>query len=353
MRHEPLTASSAIDFARGIPWRLVGGLVILVCFAGAQDYSSIQGQSQETSPGAQDFARRLSELDRRGEHPDVLSNRAALKSFSVEQVESLLDRSNRYIQALAILELGDRKIGRPQSRIQRLFDQGIALPEASRLDARAAWTPEGAVFLAAAQYLAAVSGREFVPNLLARPEAWLIPRELGPAFQQLGSGWISAAIQEAGDDEGRRIAVGQMIGSGATPETVEELREVLRSERTSVWGGALRACERLDLAPCWGALESSLPSHSPREQLTARMAAIRRQRAKPEQLFAAAERVIGQLRGQPPGPLRAELLIELDEFENLASLTGLTVPDGLLRSLREVPSTLPTRLPPDPQPDKR
>ena len=63
-----------------------------------------------SAPGPADpqFQQKISDLGRNGEQLGILNQRAVLKSFSTEQVESLLFQGNRYIRAIAALELKER-----------------------------------------------------------------------------------------------------------------------------------------------------------------------------------------------------------------------------------------------------
>jgi hypothetical protein len=286
-----------------------------------------------------EFRRAMIDLNLWGEDASILSQQSALRPFSQASVASLLLHENRYIKALAISELKERGDKSHRTEISKLFREtslGVndLKPDPQDNDPLA---PDAALTVAAAEYLAAVDKVGFLPILLDRRETWVAPHWFAPAFRQMGQGWIRSALNSC-RDAGRRSGLGFLIRAGATADNVAELQEVLATENSGIWLGAVVACERLDDASCWTALEASLDRHDALDRLTARMAQWRKQRTRPEDLFAAAESVAQLALKEAPGPGRARMWNALDQFVHVTAWTHLTAPRSLTISLRALGS---------------
>jgi hypothetical protein len=287
----------------------------------------------------QRFRRAIADLDQAGEDVGVLVDPRALRDYGADAVGSLLGHRNRYIRALALRELKEQRDSSHRADALGLFG-GTSLDVGDRPpDPRDGepLPPDAAVMAAAAEYLASIDKGAFLPALLGRPETWFAPHWFVPAFRQLGPGWIRASLA-SGLDPAHRTVLGIYIRASATAENIPELQDALESGDPDIWRGALVACERLDQAGCWDAVEASLETRDAVEALEARMAQWRRGRTDRDQLVAAAERVATEARQAQPGPTLARLWNALDEFVRLAASTGTRIPPTLVSRLRSLGS---------------
>jgi hypothetical protein len=297
-------------------------------------------RSPTTQTGAdQHFRRAVADLDRAGEDVGVLADPRALREYGAASVGSLLGHRNRYIRALALRELREQRDTLHRAEALGLFggtslDVGDQPPDPRDGEPL---PPDAAVMAAAAEYLASVDKSAFLPTLLGRAETWFAPHWFVPAFRQLGPGWIRASLA-SGLDPTRRTALGFYIRASATAGNVPELQEALASEDPSIWSGALVACERLDQAGCWDAVEASLETRDTVEVLAARMAQWRRQRTDLAHVFAAAGQAAADAGQVQPGPTLARLWNALDEFVRQAVSTRSPIPPPLVYQLRSLGS---------------
>jgi len=307
-----------------------------------------QARAQARAPGLsrEAHARAITELNRWGEHPRLLSNAQLLRDFSSEQLDQLMDQGNRILQAAAIYEMAHRREATSREKVQRIFDSGIPPQGALPLDSRAARSPDGLRFLAAVEFLAATERNKAIPKILRRPETWQMPREVAVGLRLAGQGWVDAALREA-PDEKRLGAVGAMVAAGATIENAEEVAGILRTREGPPWYGAVVACERMDASVCWQALAASLESKSPGDQLRANMAAFRKGRTTQGRLLENASQVAALATSLPPGPELANSLMLLHEFETLAQLSRITVPEELSARMRQAHQGPTGPMPPD------
>jgi hypothetical protein len=287
----------------------------------------------------QRFRRAIADLDQAGEDVGVLVDPRALRDYGADAVGSLLDHRNRYIRALALRELTEQRDTASRAAALGLFG-ATWLDVADRApDPRDGepLPPDAAVMGAAAEYIASIDKGAFLPTLLGRAETWFAPHWFVPAFRRLGPGWIRASL--ASDlDPSRRATLGLFIRESATADNVPELQDALGSDDPAVWRGALVACERLDQAGCWDAVEASLETRDAVDALEARMAQWRRGRTDRDQLVAAAEQVATEARQAQPGPTLARLWNGLDEFVRLAASTRIPIPRRLVLQLRSLGS---------------
>jgi hypothetical protein len=285
------------------------------------------------------FTRTVAALDRGGEDAGILSEQDSLRPLGHASVGSLLAHRNRYIKALAISELRLRKDTTHRAQIHKMFrDVSVDTNELhSDPHESAPLSPDAAVLVAAAEYLASADKGTFLPSLLDRPEIWLAPHWFVPAVRHLGSGWIRSSLAGCPDPAARSV-LAFLIRAGATVDNVPELQDVLGAGDPAAWPSAVVACERLDDSACWAALDASLDGHDALDQLTARMAEWRKQRVSAEELFAAAQSLVTQALSAPPGPDRARMWNKLDEFVRLAVASSLAIPRSLVTSLRALGS---------------
>jgi len=284
-----------------------------------------------------DFNRKVSQLGRDGETPAILGQRDALRPFSTPQIESLLYQSNRYLQALAIQELRHRGDLGSQEHIRRTW-QGMSLePEDIRFDPHGPVSPDAAVFVASAEYLAASDKQDFIPKLLSRREVWAAPHLFVATFRELGEGWVRPAVAVV-QDERRRAALGYLLSVATTASNREELRQVLESDHSPTWEGAARACEDVDDEVCWEALSASLADRDEAQQLLGRMIQFRKGRATAEQLFSAAEKAARRTAPDESPGVRIKYLRKLIEFMGLSHWKRLSLPPSLITALGQTGS---------------
>jgi hypothetical protein len=268
----------------------------------------------------------VAELNRAGEHVEILERRDALRSLDRNSVGVLLAHENQYIKALAIGELTARHDPALRVAIQRLFSRTFVnvlnrVPDLHDADALPA---DAAVLAASAEYLSAHDGAAFLPVLLSRSEVWSAPHWFVPAFRRLGAGWIRTALASTADPR-RRSALGVLIRASATSENVPELEEALASRDAGLRASGLVACERLDDGRCWTALESSIAAYDTVDRLRARMVQWRRGRASADDLLAAADVVAAEALEELPGPERARMWNALYELLRLSRAGGLEI----------------------------
>ena len=206
--------------------------------------------------------------------------------------------------------------------------------------ARNAPTPNALLLASTAEYLAAIDKQQFLPVLMARHETWIAPHLFIPAFRHMGPGWIGEALQSCQEDACRN-GVAVLIQSATAIENLPELNHLIATEQGNVWRGAVSACERIDDASCWVAMELSAPRRSVVEQLAVRMARWKVHRDALPQLLAAATDVAAAAAQQPPGPERAQMWNELDAFVRLANWTKLDLPRELLDAIHKLGAARP------------
>jgi hypothetical protein len=296
----------------------------------------LPGFQQPQAPGLsrEAHARALTQLNRWGEHPRLLSNAQLLRDFSSEQLDQLMDQGNRILQAAAIYEMAHRRDAASREKVQRIFDSGIPPQGTLPPDSRAARSPDGLRFLAAVEFLVATERNQAIPKILRRSETWQMPREVAVGLRLAGPGWVDAALREA-PDEKRLEAVGAMVSAGATIENAEEVAGILRTREGAPWYGAVVACERMDANVCWQALSASLESKSPGDRLRANMAAFRKGRTTQDRLLENASQVAALATSLPRGEALANSLMLLHEFETLAQLSRIAVPEELSARMRQ------------------
>jgi hypothetical protein len=307
-------------------------------FAQAPPGRNVPGSGGSVPPDLE-FGRVVADLDRGGEDAGILAQPEALRAFGHESVASLLAHRNRYIKALAIAELKNRKDRTRHDQIHELF--GTLSPDipVSHRDPHNddAIPPDAALLAASAEYLATIDKTAFLGDLLNRPEMWDAPHWFVAAFRQMGPGWIRASL--GGDaDPARRSVLGSVIRGGATEENVAELQELLGAEDPGLWASAVVACERLDHPDCWAAVEGSLGARDNLDRLKVRMAQWRTHRTDPDGLMAAADSVAAMALHEPAGPARARMWNVLDEFVRLAVGSQLAIPASLASRLRALGS---------------
>lgn len=295
-------------------------------------------------PEDRELRRVVADLDQEGEDAGLLSRADAMRAFSDASVESLLAHNNRYIKALAIVELAERRDTTPRSDIRTLFNRlslGVRDLHRDPHDGEPL-SPDGALMAASAEYLAAVDQSAFLPSLLSRAETWLAPHWFVPAFRQLGPGWIRSSLTASADPD-RRSALGLLIGAAAMAPNIPELQEVLQAPDSGVWASAVVACERLDEARCWTALEASLDAHDGVDRLKARMAQWRKRQTSAERLFDAAHAVAERALSELPGPARAQMVNGLYQFVRLTLGSQMAIPPSLAGQLRALRSPVISR----------
>jgi hypothetical protein len=289
------------------------------------------------APRADDFGRAVSDLARNGETPDILGRRSALEAFDQRQVRSLLYQNNRYLKALAIHELRTRGDHAEEAHIARIVREQPFNRRETVFDPHGFIGPDSAVLLASAEYVARFHKSSSLPAIWTRREISEVPCWFLRTFRHMDAGWIRASAKLV-HRESERQALSYLISATAKPENTEELSELLEQERGTVWEGAVRACERLNLDGCWSSLDASLSLHDPREQLIARMSQFRKGKASEQVLFSAARAVAAAARAQPSPDAQAALLMTLYEFLGLAHTTHLRLPASLIGELQQTGS---------------
>jgi hypothetical protein len=265
----------------------------------------------------------------------ILGRGDVMSSLTSADLTDIVDHGGGYLSALAIAEARHRLDLTMHGSIRQSYQRTVWQPGEVHFDPHAI-SPGAAAFMASTEYLAAVEGSRFLPELLARPEVWAVPSWFGATFSAIGPGWVKPVIQRASELDSQRGATVLMnlVAGGATSANMGELRTVLQTEQSDAWMAAMQACARLNSGECWDLIAAGARRQGGREQVRTATVQFKAGRLPLAEAMLAAERAALELR-QPSDPAtRTSLAIELSGFLRFAQGRGLALPQPLREAIK-------------------
>jgi hypothetical protein len=265
----------------------------------------------------------------------ILGRTVTMGALSSQELAAVMEHGDGYLTALAIGEARRRMDRAVHSTVRQLYEGSVLSPNELSFDFHFVSTG-AAAFVESTEYLAAVEGSAFLPELLARPEVWAVPSWFSSTFSAMGPGWVKSVIVQA-NSLGPRKSPGvlmSLIAAGATEANMNELRSVLETEQSDAWLAGMQACARLNNGECWDLIARESRRQSAREQLRTATAEFQNNRADIAELFLAAERAADALKQATEPAKRAQLAVELGGFLRFVRGSGYKPPQPLVDAIR-------------------